>query len=117
MYEFARVEDGRLGLIAEPVARGDQPIVAFAQYESIAPRAAEGAFVVRDDWQGQGVGTTLLRTIVAAGEDRDIEHFQAFVLGDNTAMLRLLRRHSDVLARTVESGVVEVLFRQAEDGV
>jgi RimJ/RimL family protein N-acetyltransferase len=106
----------RLGLIVEPVVAGATPVIALAQYEAMPKGAAEVAFVVRDDWQGSGLGTHLLKRIVDAAESPGFDHFQAWVNADNVAMLRMLR-HTDVIARTVERGVVEVFFRRAADGV
>jgi GNAT superfamily N-acetyltransferase len=56
----------RLALVA--CAPGTDEIIAFARYEVDASTAlARTEFVVRDDWQGRGVGTLLLRRM---GRDR-----------------------------------------------
>lgn len=111
--QFATVDyRARLGLIAEPVAPGPTPIIALGQYEGMPTGAAEVAFIVRDDWQGCGLGTHLLDRIVAAATDAGFAHLQAWVHADNLAMLRVVNRGADVVARAGERGVVELMFRR-----
>jgi GNAT superfamily N-acetyltransferase len=112
--EFANADyDTRLGIVAQPIAPGAGDLIAPAQYEPVDDGAAEIAIVVRDDWQGRGLGTRLLLTIVEAAERRGRTHLQAWVNADNAGMLRLLDRHTDVVACSVDSGIVELLFRRA----
>jgi RimJ/RimL family protein N-acetyltransferase len=114
IHAFANVDcDARLGIVAQPIASGAGELIALAQYEAVGDDAAEIAIVVRDDWQGRGLGTRLLLTTVEAAERRGRTHLQAWVDADNARMLRLLDRHTDIVARTVDSGVVELLFRRA----
>ncbi len=112
--EFANVDyDRRLGIVAQPVAPTAGELIALAQYEAVGDGAAEIAIVVRDDWQGRGLGRRLLLTIVEAADRRGRTHLQAWVNADNSRMLRLLDRHTEVVARTFDGGVVELLFRRA----
>ena len=103
----------RLALVAERPEREAPELIAVARYEP-TDRAdtAEVAFVVRDDWQGRGLGAILLDDLLRAAEARGVEHFRAWVLADNARMLALLRHLTDVAASTVESGVVDVRFRR-----
>jgi len=102
---------GRLALVAE---RGplDQPeLVAVARYEPAEREdTAEVAFVVQDGWQGKGLGTMLLQELLEAATARGIRRFRAWVLADNARMLDLLHRFTDVQERTLDAGVVELLF-------
>jgi len=66
---------------------------------------------VEDGWQGFGLGPILLDAVLRAGEARGIQRFRAYVLGDNHRMLKLLDRHTDVIDRRLEDGVVALLFR------
>ena len=52
----------------------------------------------------------LLDDIVRAGTERGLKRFRAEVLGENHRMLRLLAHRTRILERTVEQGVVSVLF-------
>lgn len=52
----------------------------------------ELAFVVRDDWQGKGLGWILFKNIVAAARKNRFEHFQAMLESRNTAMGRIFAK-------------------------
>jgi RimJ/RimL family protein N-acetyltransferase len=73
-------------------------------------REAEIAIVIEDPWQGRGLGTLLLRELVAYAEGKGIRRFRAYVLADNLRMLKLLRRGTRILERKLESGVVSLLL-------
>lgn len=109
----------RLALIAERGAPPAAELVAVARYEPTdSEDTAEVALVVLDAWQGRGLGVTLLRALLEAAEARGVRRFRAYVLAENTRMLGLLRRFTDVTASKAESGVVELSFgRRPEDGV
>lgn len=101
----------RLALVAERGPAEQPELIAVARYEP-TDRAdtAEVAFTVRDDWQGKGIGTRLLRELLEAAEARGIHRFRAWVLADNKRMLDLLLRFTDVQQRELDSGVVELVF-------
>ena len=97
----------RLALVAEHEA-GE--LVAVARYEPTdRDDTAEIAFVVQDGWQNRGLGTVLLGQLLEAAEARGIHRFFAYVLADNTRMLDLLLRFTDVVERKLDAGVVTVL--------
>jgi RimJ/RimL family protein N-acetyltransferase len=97
----------RLALVVE---HEPGELVAVARYEPTdRDDTVEIAFVVQDGWQNRGLGTVLLGNLLEAAEARGIRRFCAYVLADNTRMLDLLLRFTDVLERKLESGVVTVL--------
>jgi RimJ/RimL family protein N-acetyltransferase len=97
----------RLALVAE---HEPGELIAVARYEPTDREdTAEIAFVVQDGWQDRGLGTILLGDLLQAAEARGVHRFCAYVLADNTRMLDLLLRFTDVLERKVESGVVTVV--------
>jgi len=98
----------RLALVVESPT--DEELIAVARYESTdRTDTAEVAFVVQDGWQNRGLGAILLGDLLAAAEARGLTRFIAYVLADNTRMIRLLDRLTIVLERKVESGVVTFL--------
>lgn len=103
----------RLALVAE---RGPAPapeLVGVGRYEPMEnPDTAEVAFVVQDGLQGLGLGAILLRHLLEAAEARGIHRFCAYVLADNTRMLDLLTRFTDIRERHLEAGVVTLLFER-----
>jgi RimJ/RimL family protein N-acetyltransferase len=101
----------RLALVAE---RGPAPgweLVGVARYEPTdRPDTVEVAFVVQDGFQNLGLGTILLGHLLEAAEARGIRRFCAYVLADNTRMLDLLSRFTNVRERSIDAGVATILF-------
>jgi RimJ/RimL family protein N-acetyltransferase len=76
---------------------------------AVGARAAEVAFAVEEDVQGQGISGKLLDALTALARDDGIERFDAEVLSRNLPMLRVFARSG--LPMTVspeEDGVVHV---------
>jgi len=106
----------RLALVAERGPAGAPELVGVGRYEPTEdPDTAEVAFVVQDGLQGLGLGTILLHQLLEAAEARGIHHFCAYVLADNTRMLDLLTRFTDIRARCLEAGVVTLRFERRPD--
>jgi acetyltransferase len=81
--------------------------VGIARY-AMAPGdedTADVAVVVADEWQGRGVGTRLMRELVARAAANGIPRLTATTLHDNAGARALLRR---VGFRTVSIGGGEV---------
>jgi acetyltransferase len=53
---------------------------------------AEFALLISDSWQGQGLGTALLKLLVAVGRQSHLRRIIGHVLPDNTAMKRVSER-------------------------
>ena len=68
--------------------------VAVARYAPVpgAPRVADVAVTVADEWQGRGLGTALLARLVARARAEGHVALRASVLAVNRASLALLRR-------------------------
>lgn len=58
----------------------------------VQPGRAELAFVVIDAYQGQGIGTMLMRHLLAIARQAGLSELTAEVLSDNAAMLGVFRR-------------------------
>ncbi|HET7874376.1 MAG TPA: GNAT family N-acetyltransferase [Methylomirabilota bacterium] len=107
----------RLALVLEQGPPERPELIAVARYEPTdAPDTAEVAFVVQDGWQGRGLGRLLLHALLDAAHARGLERFRAYVLGDNTRMLELLARFTEIRERKTESGVAEILFTRRPEG-
>ena len=80
--------------VAMAVDEPGEPGLGVARYirDPLDPEVAEAAVAVVDDHQGQGLGTMLLRVLVAAARENGIHTFRGWVLGDNTNVLRPLER-------------------------
>lgn len=65
--------------------------VARMKRASPAERAAEAAIVLRDDYQGQGLGTLMFDLILRIAAERGLEQIWILCLAENTAMQRLVQ--------------------------
>jgi GNAT superfamily N-acetyltransferase len=71
---------------------GTGAIVGGGRYVVVRPSWAELAFAVVDDCQGQGLGTLLMRHLVAIARRSGLREMVAEVLADNAPMLRVFER-------------------------
>lgn len=76
-----------MGLLA--VEPDTEAVVGIIRYDAAPTRLAEIAFVVRDDWQGKGVGTLLMRRAIALARAQGLLGFTAQVLVSNAPALAL----------------------------
>lgn len=99
-------------LVATLPARTGEAIIGAARY--VAPPApaaldrADVAFVVEEDYQGQGLAGRLLGRLAEVARDRGIFRFEADVLIENSAMLRVFSRAGLVAQRTNEGDSVHL---------
>jgi GNAT superfamily N-acetyltransferase len=97
----------RLVVAATRPVDGAEAIVGLADCALLATGLAELAVVVDDGAQGRGVGKLLTEVIAGLARRQGATHLRAELLGDNTAMLRLMDRLGSTV-RTVEDGVAMV---------
>ena len=93
-------------------AQGDEEIVAIArlarpQDEPHAP-VAEAAIVVRDDFQGQGVGSELLRRLVLLAKRMRIQTMVAGFTSYNESAIKLFRELNLPYTVDIEHGETEM---------
>jgi acetyltransferase len=84
-------EEGAAWLaVADLPDEPDCPI-AVTRYQLIPPDTAEAAIAVRDDVQGQGVGTQLLLFVAGQAQLAGIDKLVALVQHDNVAIASLFK--------------------------
>lgn len=104
---------------------GDE-IIAVGRYEGLTPgggaaaqegagtdkpvTSAEVAFVVRDDHQSRGLGSILLEHLAAAARENGLSRFEAEVLVENHAMVRVFREAGYGVTRAFAEGVLHLEF-------
>jgi GNAT superfamily N-acetyltransferase len=97
----------RLALVVELDGR----LLAVGRYDRPpGSDAAEVAFIVDDEYQGQGLGTLLADELARAARERGITQFFAETLPDNTGMLEMFQGMGFPVRCTFEDGVVKVRF-------
>ena len=91
------------------VEEDDRPvIVGGARYIVMRPGKAEVAFVVVDEYQGQGIGAALMRHLAGIAHAAGLRELVAEVLPENAAMLRVFARCGLPHETRGESDVVHV---------
>lgn len=98
------------------VIETDGRLAGVGRYERDDPGgdAAEVAFSVADEYQGKGVATRILEYLTAYARLHGISAFEAFVLADNHAMIRVFRGAGFTMSRQLDDGVFLIEFPTQE---
>ena len=80
-----------LALIAIAPVDGGQRQIGVARYvkEESSPSDAEFAIVLSDDWQGRGLGTRLLGSLLVAAKSDGVHRLVGTTMSENRGMLAL----------------------------
>jgi len=101
-----------VALVVTTGAGADETIIATARYIELEPqagkRAAEVAFVVEEDYQGQGIAGRLLGALARRARANGVERFEAEVLTENRAMLAVFAKSGMPMSRRQDGDVVHV---------
>lgn len=90
-------------LVAKIDRDGCMEIVGVGRYVRLpCTDAAEIAFVVEDQEQGNGIGTHLLNELAALAREREVSKFVAKLLNENIIMLDILRKFDPELRQVVD---------------
>ena len=79
-------------MVAELSENGRRVIVGGGRYIMVQPGQAEMAFTVIDAYQGKGIGSVLMRHLIAIARDGALQELIAEVLPENAPMLKLFGR-------------------------
>jgi GNAT superfamily N-acetyltransferase len=80
----------RFAIVAEVTEDKQKHLVGVGRFDINEPALAESAVVVRDDYQGVGLGTALLTRMREVGRGRGLHGFTAEILAENAKMIDLL---------------------------
>jgi GNAT superfamily N-acetyltransferase len=81
-----------VALVAVMQEGGRPAIVGGGRYIIEQPGQAELAFMVVDRYQGQGIGSALMRHLIAIARGAGLKELIAEVLADNAAMLSVFHK-------------------------
>jgi len=99
-------------LVATIAGAGDEIVIAGASYHAYTARdgtfAAEVAFTVEEDCQGQGLAGRLFDALAQIARRMGIVRFEAEVLPVNKAMLAVFARTGLPMTERLEDGVVHL---------
>jgi len=94
------------------VEENSKPVIAAGgRYIVVNPGQAEVAFVVVDDYHGQGIGTILMRHLVAIARGAGLRELVADVLPDNRQMLKVFEKSGLPMSTKREQGSLHVTLR------
>jgi GNAT superfamily N-acetyltransferase len=97
----------------------DEIVIGGGSYSVLAAPggrlAAEVAFTVEEDFQGQGIAGMLLDALAGVAREHGIARLVAEVLSSNAAMLGVFKRSGLPMATTREGGVVHVAMDLGRD--
>lgn len=110
LARFVQLDFGReLALIASAPCAGEQRLVGEANYSCLpGGKSCEFALVIADSMNGRGLGSRLMRCLIAAARAQGIAVMRGQVLADNEAMLNLMEALDFVVKLTDEEHIVEV---------
>jgi len=86
-----------------------EEVIGIGQYSiDEVSHTADVAFAVRDEWQGKGIGTELLKFLTTLAKKRGLLGFTADVLADNWGMLRVFNKMGFDVEKHFDAGVYEL---------
>jgi RimJ/RimL family protein N-acetyltransferase len=97
-----------VALVAVVAEDGRPAIIGGARYIVVEPGQAEVAFAVVDAYQGQGLGTLLMRHLAALARTAGLRQLVAEVLPDNASMLKVFEKSGCRVSTRREAQVVHV---------
>jgi len=103
-----------VALVAVVRESGRPAIVGGGRYVVVRPGTAEVAFTVVDKYQGQGIGTVLMRHLAALARNAGLKELIAEVLSENTPMLKVFAKSGLKLETKQEGEVVHVALQLSD---
>jgi acetyltransferase len=88
--QLVRVDGHRtMALVAVADEAGAERIVGVARYAATSEDECEFAVAVADDWQGRGIGTTLIPLLFRHAAAEGFKTIYGIILADNPRMIEL----------------------------
>lgn len=110
MQEYVNIDYNRtMSIVALEGDAGKGKIIAEARYVKLHERPyAELAFIVDEDYQGQGIASYLLQMLIRIARENRITGFVASVNVSNGAMIRVFEKSGLTIETRVEDGIFSV---------
>ena len=109
-----------VALVATVGEGDDEVIIGTGRYISFGDArplpSAEVAFVVEEDYHGQGLAGRLLRHLAAIGREKGLARFEAEVLSENKAMLTVFERGGLPMKKAFDGGNLHLTLSLSEGG-
>ena len=104
-------------VLSQPPGQTTALAVGELALDRAEPTSAEIAIVVRDDVQGQGIGTLLGNRLLQTAERLGITTIRADLLAENSASFRLIRRLGVPFRIIPSRGTLQVVLSCDQRGV
>jgi len=119
LRRFADVDPEReLGLVATVQTEGRERQVGVVRYvRESSPERAEIAVVLADEWQGRGLGTRLVLSLITAARNAGVRRLAGTALSTNEPALALGRKLGFRLAADPRSATVTNLTLDLSAGL
>ena len=72
--------------------------------------SAEVAIVIEDSYQSMGIGSKLMEMLIKEALKNGIDFFEAYVLAENTGVIKMLKDSGFHFTRRLEYGVYHLKF-------
>ncbi len=99
-----------VALVAIVTEDGKPAIVGGGRYVTVQPNEAEVAFSIIDEYQGRGLGTLLMRHLIAIARSAGFKTLIAEVLPENVPMLKVFEKCGCSVSKRHRDGVVHVVI-------
>jgi RimJ/RimL family protein N-acetyltransferase len=108
LRRFTNIDHQReLALIASTLVQDKERQIGVVRYVKESTSGdAEFAIVLSDAWQGRGVGTKLLASLLVAAKTHGVRRLVGMTLSENSGMLALGRKLGFKLARDPRSATI-----------
>jgi RimJ/RimL family protein N-acetyltransferase len=104
--------ESQMAIVAAVQSNGDEDIIGVGRYvREKDSDLAELALLVRDDWQGNGLGTILHKYLAQVAQARNIGGFKAEILEQNKRALRVFTKAGGKVETKFADGVYSVSHR------
>lgn len=97
-----------VALMAWTADATQQVLVGGGRYVVVQPGQAEVAFMVLDQYQGQGVGSMLMRHLAIIARAAGLRELVADVLPENVSMLKVFKKSGLSMTTTRDRDVIRV---------
>lgn len=102
-----------VALVAVADENGQSQIAGGGRYVVVQPGEAEVAFTVIDRYQGQGIGSVLMKHIGILASDAGLRELIAEVLPENVPMLRVFQNSGFPVVVARDPEVMQIRLRLA----
>jgi len=109
--------ENEVALVVTTATGEKETIIGGGRYATIAssraPRSAEVAFLIGEDFHGQGIAGRVLKQLAHIAREKGVSQFEAEVLPQNKAMLAVFSRSGLPMEQRSADGAVHVTLSLA----